>query len=243
MKVALIVCGQYRGSVEGTTQSIVENLIEPNNADVYVSTWDYGIKSSHRSPFQGNAEKIRTSADMFKYPNIVDFIQSKEIDISDLIHPSRIQGLDHTPMSIVCHNELMGKALESIKAKGIRYDMICKVRPDLTILDKLIIYKNDYINLSLNTTHMFACSDKLFYCSYDTFYELARNLREGAEVLKEKLDPHQPWAQQAVGERFMRQIVKKMNLKTTIIDGRHQLCRQLGEKENSFDYEAKAYTS
>lgn len=226
MKVALIVCGQYRSSVEGATQSIVENIIEPNNADVYISTWEFGIKSSKRSWKQDNSEKIRTSVDMFEYPNIVEFIQSKEIDISDLIHPSRIQGLDHTPCGIVYNNHLMGKALESIKVKDIRYDMICKVRPDLTIHTKLIIDKNHYMNLSNNTTRPHCASDKLFYCSYDTFFKFAKNLKEGAKILKEKLDPKTHWNQQPVGERYMRQIINKMNLPTTIIDGAHQLFRE-----------------
>ncbi len=225
-RVALIVCGQYRKSVEDATASIVENLIKPNKIDVYISTWEFGINSVTRSPFQTESEKIRTSVDMFKYPNIVDFIQSKEINLASFIHPSRIEkGSNHHPWSIVYNNHLISKALESIKASNTHYDVICKVRPDLTIHTKLIIDKNHYLNLSHNVTAENCASDKLYYCTYDTFFEFVKNLKEGAEVLKKRINKNIHWNDHPVGERFYRQTINKMNIRTTIIDGKHGLLR------------------
>ena len=40
MKVAVCIHGQLRGDYE-TLQSINENLIEPNDADVFVHSWSY----------------------------------------------------------------------------------------------------------------------------------------------------------------------------------------------------------
>ncbi len=145
MKTAVYICGLLK-AFEYTFKSINENLILPNNCDVYVCVWDrLGIDKKHsKVPIIRLKDRSVTKDDIFKFKNIVKFqivpFINNCTDKIDLVEiPKHVKNKD--PIHYYSTIPLSYLVYKCHKFNLKNYDRIIKIRPDLFINKPLDISK------------------------------------------------------------------------------------------------------
>jgi hypothetical protein len=156
MKVALCLSGHFR-NFELTHNSLINNIIKPLKADVFIHTWNklgyhnnFRADSQHLINSQINIDKIK------KYYNPKNIITEPENIIQTFIEESKIYAphLINEPKSpghmasmyykIMMCNRLRKEYEEKNK---IKYDCVIRCRPDLLFEQSLNISNLDKINI------------------------------------------------------------------------------------------------
>lgn len=214
MKVAIIICGQIRKSSYDVMPSLNKNLIEPNNADVFLSSWKVMPTENQRVPEQNrNPNFINVDVDNLNISNLasIDLEEQKEVSELCKVHQTRFYS-DRHPIHGTCYNAyLLTKAMrmieESEKQKD-KYDFILKIRPDL-YAEKINIGISNKLNFSPNASGKYQLSDKLFWGARDEVHFFIKCLNKHMhKILTKPYQESLAHEEQPVGERFYRQVQK-----------------------------------
>lgn len=181
MKVAVCLSGQLR-TFEKTWGNIMDNVIIPNNADVFIHSWyDECNMSQHgmdlnrcQSPIRKDADKLvielykpkryiiekprNFSNSKMKVPDIV--IKKTMCCIPDGHHNDASNVRSHIVNNTYCMFYSIMKCNEICQLYshecGIEYDVVVRVRFDITLDKKIVFSQSDY---DINCINYIAYSD------------------------------------------------------------------------------------
>lgn len=229
MKIALLVCGQIRGSVKNIFTNLNKNLVD-TNVDVFISSWKQSLPVTKRGVVQRtkNVNSSTTQSDIFgRYlNNIVDVSLYDDIDLVDKfnMHQSRYESTgQHSSHGLLYQQFLTVNAIEKLKKyelkKNITYDGIARVRPDLMFQNTINYELGNIICLGGNTTNEFQASDKFFYGNRERFIYFIKCLQayiQNIITTPIETDPLD-WHQKPIGERLYRQVLNYYKIPNKVI--------------------------
>lgn len=190
MKIAICITGALK-AYSKTYESINNNLIVPNNADVYVSTWDVlGVDLNHLK-IPKDTVKITnrevTKEDVFKFTNVKGydihhFDEEFYVSLGDIKIPPDVK--EANPKH---YYSTIPVAFRNIKCGSFnlnRYDLIVKIRPDIKFKSKFLITPkrfdpNSLHSCSYNINTNTQVSDKFVLGGYNVimyYFSFLNNL-------------------------------------------------------------------
>jgi hypothetical protein len=236
MKIALLICGQFRD--ESNIKSL--NKFITNNMDVFVSTWQYYGKR-HTESNLDTLELRFMNKDISKdiYKDLNEIKNIKDINSEELksykefnfIHESIIKkcGNQNSPLGTVYNIYHITKCLELMKKyktiNNINYDIIIKIRPDL-IVDQSIndtlfnnLVSSKYLYFSSNTSNKTGKSDKLFMGEPNIFSNFVEKINiYSCDIWKKDFTNEIDIQKLPIGERLFHHIVNYYNINYKIIN-------------------------
>lgn len=230
-KNALLICGEFRNQ----NNILLLNKFITDDMDVFVSTWNnYGkrhtssnLKTIEERYSNNKYSNLSVKNDLLKIKNIkvINTEKIKSYDNYFSIHSSIIKkcGNQYSPIGTAYNIYHMNKSLQLLKEyeikNNIKYKNIIKTRPDLLINFK---FQNNYISddsiyFSLNTSHNYSRSDKLFFGSRDVIFNFIIKMKQYAENIWKSDCSNISDNNLPIGERLMFQIIVYFKLKNKII--------------------------
>jgi hypothetical protein len=196
MKTAVCISGLPRGLKE-CSKSILDNIILPNNADVFIHSWFNPEKagSLYRNRHPAFQAKVLNDTDKL----IIETYNPKKVVIEnqkifdDKKYFSIYQPNDEYFIFAIQSMLYSIQQCGTLKAEhenllNFKYDAVCRIRFDLLIKEP--IYFNslnlDYVNIKMDCTHkMFCCNDHIavsnsknmdvYFNTYSAIEELYRS--------------------------------------------------------------------
>lgn len=154
MKTAVCIAGQPRFSEKGF-EHLYENLIKPNNADVFFHCW-YNGNQSYSSSWGTITTSVHHDVSSFlinNYKPIKFKIESEKMDFFRREFKKNTDAaVDITYSMIYSWCESIKLALDFSRENGFDYDCIVKTRFDAGLLDSIILDKMDLSKLSYSNS-------------------------------------------------------------------------------------------
>lgn len=182
-KVALVFSGLPR-FLHKCSENIVKNIIEPNDADVFIHTYDDKITSfgKHRDMYN----TARPTYDFNLDEELIRLYSPKQLLIestnsytvdSNYMEPSTLPiSIANVQYMFNSFNKSIGLIKKYSETTGIKYDVIIRCRFDAVTKNKILIKNNhNTLNCVMMRHHGIDSyvSDQFFYGDSDTMYSLS----------------------------------------------------------------------
>lgn len=233
-KVCVLISGPFRDANTKSIQSIIDNVIKPLNADVFVFTWKKNYKRNPFRRLKGDNYYELTKSEEYEYDDkLIKMLNPKSVAKEDLkgltkyynggFHEKLILKNYNTPLSSIYMHYGWKRCFELVKDMNIKYDLVVRVRPDVMFTTKIQTNEitnldNIYISRNFTSESWKAMSDKFFICNLSNFKQILKVIdkyptywRHNTNALLKKYN-----IDNIIGEKMMRLHIYEMGLQNKV---------------------------
>jgi|UniRef100_A0A6C0BRU2 hypothetical protein len=231
-KVCVLISGPFRDANTKSVQSIIDNVIKPLNADVFVFTWKKNYKRNPYRRLKGDNYYDLTKSEEYEYDdkyikmlNPISVVKEVLKDPTEYYNGGFNKNIEllnnHTPLSSIYMHYGWKRCFDLVEETNVKYDLVVRVRPDLMFDTKLQtneITSLESIYLSKDFTSYYTMSDKFFICNVSNFKKILKVIdkypiywRKDTEALLKKYSINN-----INGEKMMRLHIHEMGLQNKV---------------------------
>lgn len=231
-KVCVLISGPFRDANTESVQSIIDNVIKPLNADVFVFTWKKNYKRNPYRRLKGDNYYDLTKNEEYEYDDkyikmlnpisvLKEVLKNPTEYYNGGFHEKLTLKNHHTPLSSIYMHYGWKRCFDLVEETNIKYDLVVRVRPDLMFNTKLQtneITNLESIYISKDFTTDYTMSDKFFICNMLNFKKILKVIdkyptywRKDTDALLKKYNIYN-----INGEKMMRLHIYEMGLQNKV---------------------------
>lgn len=201
LKTAVCITGQPR-HFEETYSNIYNNIIKPNNADVFLHAWfdekDSGstIKNAGVTYYKNKNKNYIVKKDTYdKLKELykpIDFIIEKQIYFKDIIETNILSFLENNNINYNSTFSMFysllkcGELIRNYEQKSnFKYDYIIKIRFDVFLNAPIIVNKFD--SKYFNNPYTTSLDDRIWFSNSNNMYNISKTYNYIKLILKDDI--------------------------------------------------------